>query len=80
MQELFVLEFPSRNNKPHMKYKSLIFPNMKSNISALHRLNRQPGKLSFTLMKQVWRECYDDFHDPTPGKKNYWVVLERNWL
>ena len=65
-------ELPSRNNTHHMKYKTLIFPNMKSNISGLHRLNRQPGKLSFTLMKQVWRECYDDYHDLTPGRKNIW--------
>ena len=52
-----------------MKYKSLLFRNMKRNIDTLHRLNKQPGKLFLTLMKQVWCKCYDDFHDPTPGRK-----------
>ena len=27
---------PSHNNPPHVKYKSLLFPNMKSNIDTLH--------------------------------------------
>ena len=54
-------ELPDSPNQMQLQYTEELHPGLLTKIETLHKLNNCGGKLSFSLFKKVWRECYEDF-------------------
>ena len=54
-------ELPVNPNQMQLQYTGELHPGLSTKIETLHQLNNCGGKLSFSLFRRVWRECYEDF-------------------